>query len=94
LYGFVPSRDVVQSTVELILDAILREVYGGSAVERARDPEPYELPANLERFFAGKAAAVPAAAGCCSPSEQSSCCEAEDKGECCGTATGTACGCR
>jgi hypothetical protein len=63
-------------------------------VERARDPEPYELPENLERFFAGKAAAGPAAAACCSPAEQSSCCEAEDKAECCGTATGTACGCR
>jgi hypothetical protein len=68
-------------------------------VERTRDPEPYELPENLERFFAGKAAALaaPAAAersGCCSPAEQSSCCEAEDKAECCGTATGTGCGCR
>ncbi|MGH2947834.1 MAG: DUF2703 domain-containing protein [Solirubrobacteraceae bacterium] len=89
------GREHAEPPVELILDAILREVYGGSAVERARDPEPYELAENLERFFAGKAAAaVPAAAGCCSPAEQSTCCEAEDKAECCGTATGTGCGCR
>ena len=88
------GREHSEPPVELILDAILREVYGGSAVERARDPEPYELPENLERFFAGKAAALPAAAGCCSPAEQSTCCEAEDKAECCGTATGTGCGCR
>jgi Domain of unknown function (DUF2703) len=88
------GREHTEPPVELILDAILREVYGGSAVERARHPEPDELPENLERFFAGKAAAVPAATGCCSPAEQSACCEPEDKAECCGTATGTGCGCR
>jgi hypothetical protein len=88
------GREHTEPPVEMILDAILREVYGGSAVERARHPEPYELPENLERFFAGKAAAVPAATACCSPAEQSSCCEAEDKVECCGTATETGCGCR
>ena len=95
--------------MELILDAILREVYGDSVVERAlcrgarATPRPYELPENLERLFADKAAenlerffadkaaaAVPAATVCCSPAEQSTCCEAE----CCGTATGTRCGCR
>jgi Domain of unknown function (DUF2703) len=84
-----------ESSVELILDAILREVYGGSVVKRARHPEPYDQPENLEPFVAGKAAApIPAAAGCCSPAEQSSCCEAEDKAECCATTTGTACQCR
>jgi hypothetical protein len=88
------GREHTEPPVELILDAILREVYGGSAVERARPSEPYELSENLERFFAGKAAAVPAAARCCSPAERSTCCEVEDKAECCDTATGTGCGCR
>jgi Domain of unknown function (DUF2703) len=88
------GREHTEPPVEMILDAILREVYGGSAVERARDPQPYELPENLERFFAGKAAVVPVDAACCSPAEQSSCCEAEDKVDCCGTATGIGCGCR
>ena len=83
----------------MILDAILREVYGGSGVERERASDPYELPENLERFFAGKAAALAVAAGtegsgCCSPAEQSTCCEAEEKAECCGSATGTGCRCR
>jgi hypothetical protein len=88
------GREHTEPPMELILDAILREVYGGSAVERAGHPAPYELPENLERFFVGNAAAVPAATGCCSPAEQASCCEADDKAECCGTATGTECGCR
>lgn len=88
------GREHTEPPVEMILDAILREVYGGSAVERAREPQPYELPENLERFFASKAAVVPVAAACCSAAEQSSCCEAEDKAECCGTATGIRCGCR
>jgi hypothetical protein len=90
------GREHTEPPVEMILDAILRGVYGGSAVERARASDPYELPENLERFFAGKAALAVAAAaegsGCCSPAEQSTCCEAEHKAECCGTATG--CGCR
>ncbi len=93
------GREHTEPPVEMILDAILREVYGGPAVERERASDPYELPENLERFFAGEAAAlaVPAAAegsGCCSPAEQSICCEVEDKADCCGTATGTGCGCR
>jgi hypothetical protein len=90
------GREHTEPPVEMVLDAILREVYGGSAVERERASDPYELPENLERFFAGKAAlAVRTAAeepGCCSTAVQSTCCGAEDKAECCGTATG--CGCR
>jgi hypothetical protein len=91
------GREHTEPPVEMILDAILREVYAGPAVQRER--APYELPENLERFFTAKAAApaVPAAAegsGCCSPAEQSTCCAAEDKAECCSTATGTGCGCR
>jgi hypothetical protein len=58
----------------------------------------YELPENLERFFAGKAgavvAAVPGQAECCTSAEQSSCCDPRDKAECCGAASGEACGCR
>jgi Domain of unknown function (DUF2703) len=91
------GREHSEPPVEMILDAILRELYAGPAVQRER--APYELPENLERFFTAKAAAlaVPAAAEgapCCSPAEQATCCEAENKAECCGTATGTGCGCR
>lgn len=37
----------------LIINAILKEVYGGGAAEKAASA-PYELPKNLEVFFAGR----------------------------------------
>lgn len=37
---------------ELIVDAILKEVYGGNAAEAS--PKEYALPHNLEVFFSGK----------------------------------------
>jgi hypothetical protein len=85
----------------MIVDAILRELYGGSIRQRAPVMEPYELPGNLARFFGLEPdtaeAGVPEApteSACCSPTEQSSCCAPEDKAECCGAAPGSACGCR
>lgn len=77
--------------VELIVDAIQREIYAGGVMDRQVRAEPYELPENLERFFAGKDAE---AATCCTPAEQRSCCEAEDKAACCGASTEGGCGCR
>ena len=87
--------------VALIVDAILRAVDGEAVAEPEPGAERYELPENLERFFARKvalaqprtqAAAAPDA-GCCSPAEQRSCCEAEDKAACCRDATAEGCGC-
>ena len=75
--------------VELIVDAIERELYAEPVVERGPAAEAYRLPENLERFFAGKAAVA-----CCPPAEQSSCCAPEDKAECCGDSTEGGCGCR
>ena len=45
------GREYTEPPVELIVDAILRQVYGpaGDSVE----DRPYELPDNLQRFFAG-----------------------------------------
>ncbi len=81
----------------MVLDAILGAVYGNARVEAAGPPGPYELPANLRRFFAD-AADQPAEAdepeACCSSAEQSACCEPDEKAECCGAATGGSCGCR
>jgi hypothetical protein len=100
------GEEHTEPPVAMILDAILREVYGGAAVNREFDAEPYYLPENLERFFAGggpaeparahahAVAAAPAQTDCCSPTEQRSCCEAEDKAECCGASSGEGCGCR
>ncbi len=96
------EAEYTEPPVEMIVDAILREVYGGSVMERAPVMEPYELPANLARFFGVEPAAGAEVAeaeartesACCSPAEQSSCCEPEDKAECCDASPGSTCGCR
>lgn len=91
------GREYTEPPVELIVDAILRRVYGqaGDYVEDG----PYELPDNLQRFFAGASAAPdfgdPGAvsqSACCAPDEQESCCAPEDKAGCCTEAVD--CGCR
>jgi hypothetical protein len=76
---------------DVALELRLREIYSGTVVNPPVDPDPYESPENLGRFFAGETAAP---AACCSPAEQSSCCKPEDKAECCGAASGEGCGCR
>lgn len=92
------GQEYTEPPVAMILDGIMREVYGGAAVEDLAQAEPYQLPENLERFFAGKVAAQATAevaeADCCPPSEQRSCCDPEDKAECCGASSGEGCGCR
>ncbi|MGH3092666.1 MAG: DUF2703 domain-containing protein [Gaiellaceae bacterium] len=92
------GREHTEAPVAMIVDAIQRAVYGWGTMEDEPEAAPYELPENLERFFAGKAAAVtaaaPAQAECCQQAEQSSCCDPRDKAECCGAPSGEACGCR
>jgi hypothetical protein len=88
------GREYTEPPVSMIVDAILRAVYAGDAVEHPADTQPHVLPENLERFFAGKAAAVRWNGPCCSPAEQRSCCGAAATGECCDAASGGGCGCR
>jgi hypothetical protein len=76
----------------MIVDAILREVYG--AGERSLAPIPGALPENLERFFAGKAQLAADEASCCSTSEQAACCEPSQKASCCGDGLSGSCGCQ
>jgi hypothetical protein len=92
------GREYTEPPVELVVDAILREVYAGGVVEREIETTTYALPENLARFFASGAAVEAASPvedeACCSPEEQGTCCELEDKAECCGTSAGAGCGCR
>jgi hypothetical protein len=76
----------------MIVDAILREVYGGE--ERASAPVPAALPENLERFFAGKAQRMTEGAGCCPAADQTACCEPSQKASCCGDGLSESCGCQ
>ena len=92
------GQEYTEPPVAMILDAVMREVYAGEVVEYQAQVEPYELPENLARFFAGRVAAQTIAeaaeADCCPPAEQRSCCDPEDKADCCGAASGEGCGCR
>ncbi|HEX2096908.1 MAG TPA: DUF2703 domain-containing protein [Solirubrobacterales bacterium] len=97
------GQEHTEPPVAMILDAILRELYGGaSAAPSQLAKEPFQLPENLERFFASKADASGAEPGdesageqgCCSTAEQQSCCGPGDKAECCGGSLEGGCGCR
>jgi Domain of unknown function (DUF2703) len=48
------GAEYTEPPVEMIVDAILRRVYGGVASPRADVVAAYELPENLARFFAGR----------------------------------------
>jgi hypothetical protein len=48
------GAEYTEPPVEMIVDAILRRVYGGVASPRAEVVAGYELPENLARFFAGR----------------------------------------
>ena len=86
------GQEYAVAPTAMIVDAILREVYG--AGERALAPVPAALPENLERFFAGKTRLVAEDANCCSPTEQAACCEPSQKSSCCGEAASGSCGCQ
>jgi hypothetical protein len=94
--------EYTEPPVPLILDAIQRAIYAGPVEHHRAELDPYELPENLARFFAGKAAAsvseaparAPLQPDCCSPADQRSCCDPEDKADCCGASSGEGCGCR
>ena len=88
-----------EAPVGLVVEALLSEIVGTAqrtpAASSASDT--YEVPENLRRFFAGKAAKAStskpaAAAACCPPSELATCCAPEAKAGCCAPAAST-CGC-
>lgn len=89
------GQEYTEPPVAMIVDALLGHVYGGSPTPAASEVQPYELPANLVRFFSARSGSAESTqSACCSSSEQDSCCEAEAKADCCGAATGGGCGCR
>jgi hypothetical protein len=79
----------------MIVEAILRHIYGGPSAPARSAAESYELPANLARFLAGKAASAASKERACCPSvERRSCCDIEAKEDCCDAADEEVCGCR
>lgn len=85
------GQEHTEAPVELIVEALLQQVSGPEAREVAAPAYP-GAPANLRRFFAGRARHDVAAAACCSPAEQAECCEAGEKASCCGVQNDS-CGC-
>lgn len=80
------GEDYTEAPVGLIVDAILAEVYGGVGQRPTTADDTYELPENLERFFAE-------GSGCGSPAQSESCCEPAAAADCCGPTTSKGCGC-
>ncbi len=94
------GQEYTEPPPAMIVDAILRHVYD-TAPKPALAPLGYELPENLRRFFAGKAASArpwePTEAvqtGCCPIAEQQTCCDASAKPDCCGSSAEQGCGCQ
>ena len=87
------GQEYTEPPPAMIVEAILREVYGrAGAAGSAASTGSYELPENLERFYAGKDAAAGQRDACCSPAKQETCCGPSDKADCCGTAPGESAG--
>jgi hypothetical protein len=85
------GQEHTEAPTAMIVDAILREVYGG---ERATAPSPMgAVPENLARFFAGKER-LAATMSCCPPAERAACCAPSEKASCCGDAVSESCGCQ
>jgi hypothetical protein len=92
------DHEYPEPPVAMIVDAILRHLYGTAAAPTASKPQRYELPENLRRFFAGKAQPPETVesieTGCCPVCEQQSCCDASTKQDCCRSSTEQSCDCR
>lgn len=87
------GQEYTEAPKAMIVDAILREVYGGAEHPAAMAP-PAALPENLERYFAGKERLAAETTSCCAPAKQASCCEPSEKSSCCGDAASGSCGCQ
>ena len=87
------GNEYTQAPPAMIVDAILREVYGG-AQRAIAPPSDAAVPENLARFFAGKDQLVAAGGNCCPPAEQAACCEPSEKASCCGDGSSGSCGCQ
>ena len=88
------GRDFTEAPVGLVVESLRRVLAGPSAASPPPAGYPSaELPENLRRFSAGRAASSGAStAPCCSQSELASCCASADKAVCCAPAA-TSCGC-
>ncbi len=87
------EEEYTEAPVGLVVESILREIFGSSS-ESVGDALAYRgVPENLRRFFRSKSAARPAAQSCCPPAEQETCCESGQEAACCDASEPETCGC-
>jgi hypothetical protein len=66
--------EYTEPPVAMVVDAILRRVYGGATASGATRPAHYQLPENLARYFAGKAGSASSSQrACCSDAAEAGC---------------------
>jgi hypothetical protein len=87
------GQEHTEAPTAMIVDAILREVYGGLK-QRTAPVTVAAIPVNLARFFAGKERPAAGSSGCCSPAKQAACCDPSEKASCCGEVSSGSCGCQ
>ena len=74
------GEEYTEAPVGLVVESILREIFGSSSESVGDAPTYRGVPENLRRFFRSKSAARPAAQSCCPPTEQETCADARLRG--------------
>jgi hypothetical protein len=88
------GREYSAAPKAMIVDAVLREIYGGTRQTVPARPAASGLPEDLKRFFSGKSGTHSGeSASCCPPEEKLSCCGPSEKTVCCGSDPSARCGC-
>jgi hypothetical protein len=88
------GEEHAEAPVGLVVEGILREIFGGHSDAVGDTPAYRGVPENLRRFFRSKSSVPPATQACCPPAEQKTCCDSNRKAACCDDSKPEACGCR
>ncbi len=88
------GQEYTEAPVGLVVEAVLREIFGGHSDPVGATPAYRGVPENLRGFFRSKAAVRPPWQSCCSTAEQETCCEPTEKSACCDASEPDTCGCQ
>jgi hypothetical protein len=88
------GEEYTEAPVGLVVESILREIFGNSRGAMDVTAAYSEVPENLRRFFRSKSDARPAAETCCSPTKRETCCGPGEESACCDASQPETCGCR
>ncbi len=88
------GEEYTEAPVGLVVEFILREIFGSSRESIGETPAYSVVPENLRRFFKSKSDARPTAGSCCPPAKEETCCEPTEKSTCCDASEPDTCGCQ